>query len=243
MAKGAYIGETNLTRKIKKMYLGADSTAHKVKKGYIGVSGQAKMFYTSDRTWAKYESAIRYRWDQNAAIYGKNSEYNTQYYLYSLDNARIYYWREYTEENGLFVPTPDNVTGHGLSTGHGSHNFGSAEGRAMIGSHTNNTGYPSPKVWIIGETYYVDTFTNQIRISCRVHYYYGYTKGDFVGYVYSTNASEYPTDGNNGAYWYSNRTTDGYDQGTFIENVEAPENTYPENGRHTDGYWYVLQPE
>ena len=48
MAKGAYIGEANLTRKIKKMYLGADSTAHKVKKGYIGVSGQAKMFYTSD---------------------------------------------------------------------------------------------------------------------------------------------------------------------------------------------------
>lgn len=33
-----------------------------------------------------------------------------------------------------------------------------------------------------------------------------------------------------------------YSQGTYIEDViAASENAYPDNGRHTDGYWYVKQ--
>lgn len=33
-----------------------------------------------------------------------------------------------------------------------------------------------------------------------------------------------------------------YSQGTYIEDVTSPDaSAYPENGRHTDGYWYVKQ--
>lgn len=33
-----------------------------------------------------------------------------------------------------------------------------------------------------------------------------------------------------------------YSQGTYIEDVVSPDaSAYPENGRHTDGYWYVKQ--
>ena len=33
------------------------------------------------------------------------------------------------------------------------------------------------------------------------------TRGDFIDYVYSTNASQYPTDGQSGSSWYDQRTT------------------------------------
>lgn len=37
-------------------------------------------------------------------------------------------------------------------------------------------------------------------------------------------------------------TLTSYEKGTYIEDVTSPsENAYPDNGRHTDGYWYVKQ--
>lgn len=32
-----------------------------------------------------------------------------------------------------------------------------------------------------------------------------------------------------------------YTQGTYLTTVTAEQNTYPRNGQHTDGYWYVYQ--
>lgn len=32
-----------------------------------------------------------------------------------------------------------------------------------------------------------------------------------------------------------------YRQGAYITTVTAEQNTYPHNGRHTDGYWYTYQ--
>ena len=65
-----------------------------------------------------------------------------------------------------------------------------------------------------------------------------------AGTVSSSNESEYPTDGDSGNYHYVFDHTDTeYSQGSYISDVEADPGTYPENGRHTDGYWYVLQPE
>ena len=41
--------------------------------------------------------------------------------------------------------------------------------------------------------------------------------------------------------YYSEKVT-SYSQGTYIEDViAASETAFPENGRHTDGYWYVKQ--
>jgi hypothetical protein len=38
---------------------------------------------------------------------------------------------------------------------------------------------------------------------------------------------------------YINCTPEKYTRGSFIENVIAPDGTYPNDGRHSDGYWYV----
>ena len=47
-----------------------------------------------------------------------------------------------------------------------------------------------------------------------------------------------------GLYVYapSNTVTTNYTQGNYITDVTSTdESAYPENGRHTDGYWYVKQ--
>ena len=44
-----------------------------------------------------------------------------------------------------------------------------------------------------------------------------------------------------GTYYHRKRNT-VYERGDYIEDVYASTSTkYPSNGRHTDGYWYVLQ--
>ena len=52
MAKGAYIGVSNVSKKIKKMYIGVGGVAKKVKKAYIGVGGVAKLFWSGGPTAA-----------------------------------------------------------------------------------------------------------------------------------------------------------------------------------------------
>ena len=46
MAKKAYIGVSNVAKKVKKMYIGVGGVAKKVKKGYVGVNGIARLFFT-----------------------------------------------------------------------------------------------------------------------------------------------------------------------------------------------------
>lgn len=48
MAKGAYVGASNVARKVKKIFVGAGGVARKVKKGYVGVNGVAKLFYSAE---------------------------------------------------------------------------------------------------------------------------------------------------------------------------------------------------
>ena len=59
--------------------------------------------------------------------------------------------------------------------------------------------------------------------------------------IQSTNASQYPSNGISGDYWYRRTGVNTvYSQGSFIDVVYGTtENQYPTNGRHTDGYWYV----
>ena len=47
MAKNAYIGVSNVARKVKQPYIGVSNVARKVKNGYIGVSNVARQFYQS----------------------------------------------------------------------------------------------------------------------------------------------------------------------------------------------------
>ena len=66
-------------------------------------------------------------------------------------------------------------------------------------------------------------------------------KGSFIGDVYSTDTSTYPSDSISINYWY---TANGYDstysQGVKVGTVnDKTETTYPNNARHTDSFWYV----
>ena len=71
------------------------------------------------------------------------------------------------------------------------------------------------------------------------------SKGTAAGEVTSSNRGAYPDNNYSENYWYvfaQDKIT--YTQGSYVADVEADEpNTYPDNGRHTDGYWYVKQPE
>ena len=48
MAKKAYVGVSNVARKVKKIYIGVNDVARKVKRGYIGVNGVARLFFVKD---------------------------------------------------------------------------------------------------------------------------------------------------------------------------------------------------
>ena len=64
-------------------------------------------------------------------------------------------------------------------------------------------------------------------------------------HVYGYKLTSIPTS-NTGSYLYydlnfgSPRVSQMPKKGTLITTVEAEEGTYPADGQHTDGYWYVL---
>lgn len=48
MAKNAYVGVGNTSRRMKKVYIGVGGVARRIKKAYIGINGVARLFYSSD---------------------------------------------------------------------------------------------------------------------------------------------------------------------------------------------------
>lgn len=50
MAKKAYVGVSNVAKKVKKMYIGVGNIAKKVKKGYVGINGIARCFFGAGDT-------------------------------------------------------------------------------------------------------------------------------------------------------------------------------------------------
>lgn len=82
-----------------------------------------------------------------------------------------------------------------------------------------------------------ELFANRQYLPLRVTYN---EKGTYRGNVTSADSSAYPIDGQQGDYWYDTRTSEtSYSRGDYIEEVTAEDGAFPNNGRHTDGYWYV----
>lgn len=104
-----------------------------------------------------------------------------------------------------------------------------------------------PNPWISGtlSSYMIYIYWDNGRGTGLCRSYYGEKgKDTILQYVSSINSDQYPNDGESGDYWYVYQGEEiQYSQGSYITEVEADEGTYPSNGRHTDGYWYVLQPE
>lgn len=94
-------------------------------------------------------------------------------------------------------------------------------------SSTSSTKYPTNGK---SGSYWYDTRTSSTS----------YSRGSYIGKVSSSSSTTYPTDGKFGSYWYDTRTSStSYSQGDYIGEVTAEDGGYPNNGRHSDGYWYV----
>lgn len=106
-----------------------------------------------------------------------------------------------------------------------------------------NSSYPWQQPTLVSFWTYIYWDNGRGTGLCR-SYYGEKGKDTILQYVSSINSDQYPNDGESGDYWYVYQGEEiQYSQGSYITEVEADEGTYPSNGRHTDGYWYVLQPE
>ena len=247
MAKGLYIGNEN-AKKVKKIYLG-DSNSRKVKKGYIGVGNIAKLFYSSGRIWKKYTTneTLTYIWKRYRI---------TASYTYKDFEDGDFLCRAtgtMTSEH-CYTDTATSLTVYNTGRtpyfgGFSQHEY--TEGISIDGYVAASSGLPKIVYKSRGEGELVYRwFRSSSAAQSGIYANGAYRKYTATinevdaGTVSSSNESEYPNNGDSGNYHYVfDHTNTEYSQGEFIENIEADPGTYPENGRHTDGYWYVLQPE
>lgn len=103
---------------------------------------------------------------------------------------------------------------------------------------TYNVWNTSGLSWI----YYITSYENWI-ISYDQYVPVGTdSKGDSNGTVSSPYSNTYPSNGKSGNYWYvyTGGSITSYSRGTYIDQIMSMNQIqYPDNGRHTDGYWYV----
>lgn len=88
------------------------------------------------------------------------------------------------------------------------------------------------------EDYWEPSGTVYYRINKTIEMQY--SPVDKIDTITGSEYTSYPKDGKQGEYWYKYQNfTTQYHQGSYIEDLKAEDGTYPENGRHSDGYWYV----
>ena len=247
MSKGIYIGNSN-AKKVKKMYLG-NGTSRKVKKGYIGVGNVAKLFYSSGYVWKKYNTNTTntYHWNKysiTTKIDGHTLGWGPTEDIDVARNERIYSSIEFDSDRGdlridrnsgemvyevIYDPRDDNLD-------------------ALIGWYQAPT-----RPTIVNDCYKIVAVygtRGNLVIECGGKYCEiepneTEERGSLLGSVTSTSRNTYPTNGISGSYWYVyDRQDTSYSQGSYIQDVENDNpNAYPDNGRHSDGYWYVKQSE
>ena len=192
---------------------------------YKGSSPKKKMYkgntlvWSSLESWQKYNSQLQYTWRQYSVAYAYSEVSGGSGYGQVADNTMVY--MEYSINNS-----------------NGTYNY-------------LRQGYPGERMY--SDPFYIKISNTTIRKCTQTgagsgHFSYSYTdynisstasRGTYRGTVTSTSSSAYPTNGQSGSYWYDTRTS-AYIQGSYVGVVEAEPNTYPSNGRHSDGYWYVL---
>lgn len=267
MAHKVYIGnESGLSKNVGKIYLGdTGGISRKVKKGYIGdIEGKARLFFTSDLKWAKYESIFHereynYQWKRYDTVSGWTLSYGTsgRSYLRYGDIGGYVYTRVRATASGPTYSGSLRIT---------ESNYGSLD----VKMEDSDTPPQGPGGWsgsatghfmddvalerVSGVVEDLDSVTNpntiiatytgkKVQSDCN----WATSKTDSYTFVYSTNKSNWPDEDYEGDYYYEYVPNGGYyteeyySKGDFIGYVEAPEGTYPTNGRASDGYWYVLQ--
>ena len=142
-----------------------------------------------------------------------------------------YTWKKYTVKEVSVLPyqavrpsTTSNITMIDtiLRTLSSSYNFNSTTG--LFTSSGSVTSMQTTEGWTSSLKYYIPN-------SGSSNYMYEYVskKKSSNGYVCTV-------------YEWTAKMSISYEMGTYIEDVISDNETaYPENGRHTDGYWYVKQ--
>ena len=240
MSKGIYWGG-GTSRKVKQVYIGNGNTARKVVKAYIGVNGVAKQFWPSVYTWIKYEIT------KPATLKG-----STSYGNFRSPISRVA-WGKRTLDDGIpttvykdtrfgasfniddweFVngfPTASFITTtvmeyddpkvyqSAASTALGGYIDGSYS--YSVDEEKNESGYYDIDINLIPDNAISTTSELEFvvvnltrRWSARAYY----------GTIY---------------YYEISKTTERIEVGTVTS--DDP-NAYPEDGMHTDGYWYTKQ--
>ena len=253
MAHEVYLGNTsNLANNVKKVYLGNENgTALKVKKGWIGGDdGTAKLFFTGDLTWGKYNTVVtnHYNWEKYDVKQGTMANY-TRYNIsnYKLDygsGGRTYtFYYPKTFYNRVYV-TNDKTTVRDTNAGStritSRSNVSQAIGKYISGVFGGGGNYSNyVRIDYIQNSSITDRFTASYRTFLIVD---GPGPGSYVDTQGNLDVSIYPSDGVYNGYWYeriSDTTHTGPMKGdNFIENVTSTVETYPDNGEY-EGYWYV----
>ena len=239
MAKSAYIGNTN-AHKVKKIYLGS-SNAAKVKKGYVGdANGTAKPFFSSGFVWKKYKcvETLQYTYDKYNIVTKNIYGYETvQHNPPGRMNTAQRRWYTVPRSNysGLNTDTGTWETGRQTSIVSSSNIgwIGQTANPSTIYDAEGATKQPSGGYLFL---YYISRHS-VIESTQQM-------QGSFIETVtfptkkYSSNGAQ------DGYWWIFTGQTIEYSQGEYVSDVESDNATaYPENGRHTDGFWYVKVPE
>ena len=264
MAKGIYWGG-GTSRKVKRVYLGVGGVSHKIKKGYIGdETGKARLFYSSGRIWKKYTVKTQYNWNRYnigtvQSVVAGSSRYTIPGSRGYYNNWNVFGGTNYTFSNGLYYLTfyrtiqgPGRYT-PGSQWASSKYGLGDGYAYALPASQGINAG----STWMVETRDREDSYFaigeahDGVRWDIEAGFYHlpgdhFYTvtqgQGSFNGTVSSFSQNTYPQNGQSGSYWYVYQNSSRV-QGDYVADIEADPSTYPSNGEHSDGYWYVLQPE
>ena len=250
MAKGAYIGEANLTRKIKKIY--------------IGVNGVAKLFFSGATIWKKYNTVENHTYHWNR--FNKVETITYKWNRYNINSVTTYTWKKYNivttgDEYEVEIRNNDTlnikVQDDGYCSAGGVYRTCRATGTGdngplrLSGAVTVNennfdrlVGYyagRSGRAYYFGRSPSVRNNRAEYEASTCVGVRgHQTTEHVYVGTVSSTNSSAYPNGGTQGGYYYDTRTSKtDQSQGSLIDQVTSTTSTaYPQNGI-SGNYWYV----
>lgn len=236
------------------MYFGSDTSAKKIKKAYIGVDGTSKLFFSSGFIWKKYycNETTTYTWDKHRketnwekieTVAGRGDTFDILARDVNGSRTRVVYSSispsasgDINFSGGIKINTSNygNLTGYYVRFKTGDEECGKCNRRRSYEDYNPD---------MSNSTEIASYNLHNIRYEANG---YNWSK---TGTVTSTNKNDYPGLGGSieeasDGYGYKlvDQQTE-YSQGAYISDVEADDpSAYPENGRHTDGYWYVKQP-
>lgn len=266
MAKGVYIGNSN-AKKVKKMYLG-NGTSHKVKKGYIGVNDVAKLFWSSEYVWKKYNSiaTTTYIWNQ----YNINTKYTYNEYEVNdeLDNYDGYTPSNMGGKDDMYIcnrsgrtitlhscpraPDINDVTYSGTTI--------TSLNTSVLATVTPDEEYHANMnrdYWFLGTVTSVDKYASYANFNISpsstiatsiewsgssattsINEYKIVTNRELIRQVSTYSSTQYPNGGMQNGYYYELKDTEKQ-QGAFRGAVTSERSTtYPQNGV-LGNYWYV----